>query len=354
MLSPIWNKKTSDMEPPQSTKPKISLIMAVRNEAKTIAGVLHSLQKQSFTDFELIVSDGRSEDGTAAILADFCRTDPRIHWMENNRCYTSHGLNMGIRAAQGNIIIILSGHAIPAQDFLQESIAALDQTTADCVGGVVIPCGQSFFQVCFSRILSSWFGTGGARFRYSVKSGNVDTVAYGAYRRMVFERIGGFRENLLRNMDIEFNSRLINMGGKVFFSPRIKTYYQVRPTLKSFLGQAFENGAWNIKTTYLVPHSLTWRHFIPLCFTAALFVSAALTILFQLGWISFVSVLFPYSILDMWSSYKGAKLERKLTYAFVLPGLYFLFHLSYGLGSLFSVLAFPWWCRKLRRNAFEP
>ena len=331
----------------------VSLVMAVRNEAKTLFKVLHSVQKQSYGNFELIVCDGQSNDGTAAIVADFCYADPRIHLKVNDQRRTSHGLNMGIDAARGSIIVILSGHSELDPDFLRESVAALDETAADCVGGIVIPCGKSFIRVCFSRILSSWFGTGGARFRYSVQPGYVDTVAYGAYRRAVFQQLSGFREDLIRNMDIEFNSRLKKGGGKIYFSPKIRSYYQVRPSLKSFLGQAFGNGAWNVKTIYLVPHSLTWRHFIPFCFTAAFFVSTALTFLLPLGWIVFVAVLFPYSILDVWSSYKGARLERKLIFALVLPWLYFLFHLSYGLGSLFSLLTFPWWCRKLHRKVFS-
>ena len=63
--------------------------------------------------------------------------------------------------------------------------------------------------------MSSRFGIGGAAFRTG-GTGLVDTVAFGAYRRDVFDRIGGFAEDIDKGEDDEFNYRLLDQGGRGF------------------------------------------------------------------------------------------------------------------------------------------
>jgi len=331
--------------------PRVSIILAVRNEERSLPMVLKSLLEQTFSDFELIACDGQSSDGTRKILEEAAKGDSRLRVLDNPYRFKSHGLNEGIRQAKGDVLVIVDGHAAPAPDFLLRNLEALAKTGADGVGGLVIPLGRTFLQRCFTAVLSSWFGSGGARFRSSHQAGVVDTVPYGAYPKSVFQRVGFFQEDLVRNMDIEFNARLRRAGGHLYFDPAIQTNYQVRLNLSSFLSQAYGNGAWNIKTTYLVPGSLSWRHFIPLAFVFALLVATILSILLPpWGWLGLFIVLIPYALLDLFFS---AQDSRKLGAIFTLPvlfGIYPLFHFSYGWGSLVSLLTFPLWRKTTSRS----
>ncbi len=324
--------------------PLISIILAVRNEARSLPMVLNNLLGQTYDDFELIACDGHSSDDTRRILEEAAARDSRVRVLDNPYRFKSHGLNEGIRQAKGNVLVIVDGHAAPAPDFLQRNLEALAKTGADGVGGLVIPCGRSFLQRCFTAVLSSWFGSGGARFRSSHQGGAVDTVPYGAYPKSVFQRVGVFREDLVRNMDIEFNARLRRAGGCLYFDPTIQTSYQVRPNLPSFLFQAYGNGAWNIRTTYLVPGSLSWRHFIPLGFVTAILMATLLSIFLPpWGWLSLLVVLLPYILLDLYFSAHDSRRLGEIATLPALFGIYPLFHFSYGWGSLVSLLTFPFW-----------
>jgi glycosyltransferase involved in cell wall biosynthesis len=332
-------------QPGSPSKPAVSIVMAVRNEARSLPGVLQGIAQQTFADYELLVYDGHSNDGTREIVEEAGRKDGRVQIFDNPFRFKSQGLNQGIQRARADVIVIADGHAVPALDFLEQNLRALCESGAGCVGGLAIPQGHTWAQECFAAILSSWFGTGGARFRASGLAGKVDTVPYGAYRRSVFPGVGGFREDLVRNMDIEFNARLRRSGVSIYFSPRIRTYYQVRPTVGSFLGQAFTNGAWNIRTTAYIPGSLSWRHFIPLIFLVSLLVALWIAILWPFGWWLLAAIGVLYLVPDIFFSSRDARRRRNPSLLLGLPFLYGMFHLSYGLGSLVSLVTVPTWYR---------
>ena len=69
--------------------------------------------------------------------------------------------------------------------------------------------------------MSHPLGVGNSHFRIGVAGDRwVDTVPFGCYRRDVFDRIGMFDEELVRNQDDELNLRLINQGGRILLSPQ--------------------------------------------------------------------------------------------------------------------------------------
>ena len=64
--------------------PRVSLAMPVYNGERFISVALESLLNQTFTDFELIITDNASTDGTEAICRDFAQRDGRINYIRNN------------------------------------------------------------------------------------------------------------------------------------------------------------------------------------------------------------------------------------------------------------------------------
>ena len=73
---------------------------------------------------------------------------------------------------------------------------------------------------------SSIFGVGGVSFRNKRSKANfVQTLAFGAYKREIFELIGGYDEELIKNQDDEFNFRMNQKGYKIWLDPDIKSYY---------------------------------------------------------------------------------------------------------------------------------
>ena len=109
--------------------------------------------------------------------------------------------------------------------------------------------------------------------------GRLDTVYLGCWPREVFERIGLFDEELVRNQDDEFNLRLARAGGKIWQSPRIKSWYTPRGSLGDLFRQQMQYGYWKVRVIqkHRLPASI--RHLVPGLFVVSVVV---LPVLFSL------------------------------------------------------------------------
>lgn len=316
------------------SQPKVSVVVAVRNEEKHIAQCLQSLIDQDYLSdsYEILVVDGRSQDRTRDIVASFLEKYPQIRLLDNPKVVYPAGLNIGIREARGEVIIKVDGHAFVARDFLSKSVAYLQKTGAAVVGGPVATVGKGYIGRAIAGVLSSPFGVGDARFRYSRKEGYVNTVPFGAYWKKTFDEVGLFKESLQRVEDLELHSRIRQKGGKFFLTPEIKSTYHSRATLKGLIRQAFSSGyEVGAMRRVVLP-----RHLVPLAFVSLLLVLLLLAIFTSMGRILLLAFLGAYFLGALIFSLKIG-LERGAGIIPISPILFFLFHFSYGIGSLWSL-----------------
>jgi len=225
----------------------ISIIIPCRNEEKFIGKCLDSIVGQVYPKdkLELFVVDGMSTDKTREVVREYGQTYSFIAILENRMKVTPFAMNIGIRSSQGEVIILVNAHSILDKDFLKNNIEYLNKTHADAVGGMLntINVGASIISKAIPLATDSIFGAGGRRYRSRIQEGFVkDTLPYCAYRKELFDKIGLIDEDLIRDQDEEFNYRILKNGGKIFFTPKIKSYLHVRPTLKKLWKQHFQYG----------------------------------------------------------------------------------------------------------------
>ncbi|MBI2874823.1 MAG: glycosyltransferase family 2 protein [Firmicutes bacterium] len=319
--------------------PRVSIIVPLFNEERHVEDCLNSLCGQDYDPalLEIIAVDSRSTDLTAGLAHRLAEETGRITILTGKSRSTSSSLNLGMAAAGGEVVIIFSGHARAAADFVSRSVHWLGVTGADCVGGRLHHEGETRLAKLIAAALSSPFGVGDARFRVSARPGWVDTVAYGAYRRVVFERIGLFDEELVRNQDLELNTRLRRAGGTIYFTPEIRSWYTAPESLRRFCRQAAANGCWNILTLRKGRDTLRPRHYVPLLFV----VSAGIFSLAGAAAGSLLPAAVPatlYGFAAFAASAREALVRRQPAAFLALPPLYLLLHLSYGLGSFYGIL----------------
>jgi glycosyltransferase involved in cell wall biosynthesis len=84
--------------------PRISIVMPVRNAARTLAHALASIRSQKFTDWELVAVDDGSQDGTAGMLAAAARRDRRVRILSQPALGIAEALRRGCAAARGEFI----------------------------------------------------------------------------------------------------------------------------------------------------------------------------------------------------------------------------------------------------------
>ena len=308
--------------------------MPIYNESRYIGECVESLLKQDYplSLMEWIFVDGNSTDDTVSKLKQYQVKYPDLIIIKNNpHMIVPYAMNIGIAASRGQYIIRLDAHAHYKEDYISKCVYYLDNSDAENVGGVAETKSNGFVGNCIAKMLSSRFGVGNSAFRTNGKSGYVDTVPFGAFRREVFSKYGGYDERLVRNQDNELNYRIRKNGGKIFLSNEIQFSYYCRDTLKGISQMALKNGMWNVITMKLCPGAMGIRHFVPMAFVTStvglgvcgLFIKVArCLLLLEVG---------LYLVLDVFFS---AKQASKVEEFFLLLTLFPLFHSFYGIGSI--------------------
>ena len=316
----------------------ISIVMPLYNEEKYIINCVESLLEQDYPleKMEWIFVDGCSTDDTRKILCDFQKKYPKLIKIYDNPDKTvPYAMNIGIRYAKGKYIIRLDAHADYKKDYLSKCVYYLNTTEADNVGGIVETKSQGVTGEAIALMLSSKFGVGNSQFRTNGCSGYVDTVPFGAFRREVFEKWGGYDERLARNQDNEMNYRIRKHGGKIYLSDDIRFSYYCRDSVKGISDMAVKNGMWNIITMKLCPGSMGIRHFVPFAFLMSIIVLPLLSMLNEKVLYLFIAEMFLYVVLDLLYSFKATKNLKYVAMVFIL---FPIFHITYGFGSLRGIL----------------
>jgi glycosyltransferase involved in cell wall biosynthesis len=321
----------------------VSVVIPCLNEVNTIRDCIESIVSSSSdnVELEIIVVDGGSDDGTLALLSKTQKECDILRVLNNEKKITPIGLNMGIMASIGEFILVLGAHTTISRDYIETLVKDLqNDPTAACAGGVSVSVSDdALFQQMAGAVRESRFGVGSSYFKIGAQSKRyVDTVAYGLYRRETLDQVGLFDERLVRNQDIELSHRIRRHGYNIILNPGVSAYYYPRSSLRKFCKQSFSNGYWNIITWRLVPGSLSVRHFMPLaavtsgvglCVLSSIFASAKVVL-------AFLAIL--YLLLAAYASMSIAIQKRDLRFLLTLL-LFPVFHVSYGLGSLCSLIS---------------
>ena len=255
------------------TTPFVTVVVPIRNEADYIARCLRSILVSDYppNQLEVIVVDGLSDDGTRQVIQRLMLDDTRLRMLDNPERIVPHAMNRAIAAARGDVIIRVDGHADVAEDFVSNNVKVL-QTRPDCwcAGGSIETVSHTRIGQVIAACMSTRVGVGNAHFRLRNYEGYVDTIAFGAYWRWVFDRIGMFDEELVRNQDDELNARLIMHGGRIYMSSSIRCRYYPRTSLKKLWRQYFQYGFWRIRTIQKLGRPATLRQVMPMLFVIGL------------------------------------------------------------------------------------
>ena len=318
-----------------------TFILPIFNESPFINKVISSIlyqNKINQLDFEILISDGGSTDGTLEIINSLIRNHSNIYLIDNPQKIVSTGFNFALNQAQGDIIIRVDGHSEIPKNYIENCCKLLEKTNADIVGGVIETISSGLIGNAISISQSSGFGVGGVRFRNkdSKKAGYVNTLAFGAHRREIFADIGGYDEEMICNQDDEFNFRAIQAGKKIWMDPTIKTKYYSRSNFLKLFKQYFNYGCYKVRGIQKRGQVFSIRHIIPSIFIIALISTLNIGFFLQLPSITF-SVVSLYLFFNLSVSiYLGSSL-------WLIPLISFAFlilHFGYGIGFIVGLFRF--------------
>jgi succinoglycan biosynthesis protein ExoA len=296
-------------------RPRVSVIVPVRNEERYIRACLSQLFDQDYPTelLEIVVVDCLSEDRTREIIQGLRDAGdgqppgpaarPLIRLIDDPGQERTTALNAGIKVATGEVIMRVDARSIVPLDYVRKCVETLDATGADNVGGIQQPIGDAPMQEAIGLAMSHPFGVGNAQFRVGKKSGFVDTVYLGTFRRDVFHKIGLFDDDVpVLSEDSDINQRIHDRGGTVYLNTEIRIPYYPRETLKDFIALYFRYGL--ARAGNLMKHrKLTaWRQAVPPLFVLLLAVLGLLALIRGTFLAAFATVLGTYLLVDVAAS----------------------------------------------------
>ncbi len=322
----------------------VSIIVPCRNERRHVEGFCAGVLRQTLPpgwQLQIVIADGRSDDGTREILRRLSREDARIAWIDNSGRIVSTGLNRALALAAGEVIVRMDVHTEYADDYVAQCLAAIEQTGADNVGGPwhaqADPDAGPMQRAVAAAFQSRWVA-GGAASRRLDHDGWVDTVYLGCWPRASFERFGGFDEALVRNQDDEHNLRIVKAGGKVWQSSRIRSVYRPRAALAQVFRQYLQYGYWKPFVMRKHGQPASPRHLVPALFVGAVVVFGLLPLAGGPAWPLGVLLVSYAAVVAAMTAAVARQSRPGFAALLRVPLVIGAYHVAYGLGSLAG-----WW-----------
>jgi glucosyl-dolichyl phosphate glucuronosyltransferase len=237
---------------------QITVILCTYNRCQSLPKALESIAASQLPDsigWEVLVIDNNSKDQTRGVIDDFCQRYPgRFRYMFEPKQGKSNALNTGIREARGSILAFMDDDVLVAPTWLLNLTKPLDSDEWAGAGGRIL-AQQAF-------VAPDWLSVDGqdtlgvlALFDLGDRGEELKSAPYGtnmAYRKMIFEKYGGFRTDMgpcpgseLRNEDSEFGHRVIAAGERLWYEPSAVVYHAVpadRLTKRYFLRFWYDHG----------------------------------------------------------------------------------------------------------------
>lgn len=275
----------------------VSVILCTYNRCQSLAKALESLAASvvpTAMEWEILVTDNNSTDGTRAVVEKFRELHPgRFRYLFESKQGKSYALNTAIRESHGEILAFVDDDVAVEPDWLTNLTSVLNDSKWAGAGGRILPPPD--FSPPRWLALKGPYNMGGvlcAQFDLGEASAELKEAPYGtnmAFRKEIFHQYGGFRTDLgprpgseLRNEDTEFGRRIFAGGERLCYVPSAVVYHSVpkeRVHKRFFLHWWFAYGRahkreeafptakiWGIRRYYLTLPSIALRVFLPQAF----------------------------------------------------------------------------------------
>jgi len=323
---------------------KIAVIVPCRNEVANISECIDAIYNSNVPEsyeISVFVVDGKSNDGTLTVLQELKLEHKSLEVIVNVNQLTPFAFNLGIFAGNGNDYFqIIGARQIIDSNYIAKAVQTCEENKSIwCVGGRVENVFLNDTGRVIAKAMETPFGMGLGNFRTLEKSDFVDTVGTPMYPKFVFEKIGYFDENLIRNQDDDFNYRVTNAGGKIYYNNDISLKYYVRGNYNSLWKQFFQYGYWKVYVNKKHKAVTTLRQLIPPLFIVYLFL-----LFFTPFFSTFTAGIFglpfiTYILMAIYFSNKVSKEDKEIGFLDILLTFPIL-HISYGLGYLKGIWTF--------------
>jgi len=318
--------------------PFVSIVIPMLNEIGAIDRCINSILNQDYDKslIEIVVVDGGSTDGSREKVLELSATHSKIRLFDNPKRKTPISLNVGIKNSGGDVVIILGAHTVIKDDFVSQNIHFMALKNVKCAGGTQINVGDTYTQKAIGYAMGHPFGLASAPYRFVKSEKFVDTVVYAAYKKELFDEVGYFDEELFISEDAELNWRIRQAGHKIFYTPKIISYYYPRNTLKKLIIQLFRYGILRVNVIKKHFDAIKLVHLISPLFV----LTSVFTGIFGFIWPAFFKILTGLWLIYLFfvlGSSLSISIKKGFKYLVSLPIIFISIHISWGIGFLVGI-----------------
>lgn len=315
---------------PGAVSDLVTVLVPARNEEPSIEACLSSVLRQDYSRLQVVVVDGRSTDGTRAVVQRMQATDPRIELFEDDRRSIPKALNTGLAAARGRWLVRVDGHSTIPQGYVAHGVSRIAEGGWAAVGGRKDGAGRTPAGRAIAAAMGSRFGVGNSVYHHGTEETVVDHVPFGVYPVALLREVGGWDERLAANEDYELDYRLRQAGHRLLFDPALRIDWESRQSVRDLHAQYRRYGRGKADVAVLHPESLRPRHLLPPLFVGWL---AAAGLLAARRPLPAAGMVAPYlAALAAASLRTGRELGRGERRH--LPAAFAAMHLGWGMGFL--------------------
>ncbi|MCD6109001.1 MAG: glycosyltransferase [Thermoplasmata archaeon] len=328
--------------------PKVSFIIPVLNEEKTIRKCLNSILNLDYPKekIEILIARGPSTDNTNKILNRYTKRYRNIKLLDNPTGNTAIGRNICIEYATGDMLMNYSGHTIAEKNLLKELALRLKKLPKDIAGigcSNLPPKKQSLIGKAAGIAFSSLMGGKNIFPQHASynKERYVEHMSFTCYRREIFDKVGKFDPIFWCGQDAEFDIRVRKAGYKILYTPKTKVYHFKRESLRSLFRQMYRYGIARAKIIKKHPDTMKPSHFIGTAGVIGLILLIVLTALEILPLWFLFSIILVYVLLCLSSS---VMITKDLKIVILSLVAYIAIHFGYGIGFLRGLISrrLPW------------
>lgn len=205
---------------------KISVVIPVRNEERSIASLLDALLGQSLPPAEIVITDGGSTDATTAIIQEYINRGAPVHLIRTTHALPGRGRNLAAARAANEWLAFTDAGIKPAPNWLEElALAAQADQSVDVVYGSYEPIVDTLFKECAAiSYVQPPVEIQGSLMRSQ-------SIASALMRRAAWERVGGFPEHLRSAEDLLFMRQIEEGDFKIAYAPGAVVQWDLQPSL---------------------------------------------------------------------------------------------------------------------------
>lgn len=214
------------------------------NSQRTIVSTLKALESQTRKDFEVIVVDDGSTDGSLRSVGEFTNySNLAIKLIHQDNSGPAMARNLGVKHANGSIIIFLDSDCIPVDNWVEKMVKPL--------GPKVVGCNCGYMVRNKGSLIARYVDYEIAKRHEKLLRKDVDTIgSYSAsFLKEVFLEVGGFcaeyKDANAEDFDLAF--KINRRGYHLTFTGETFVYHYHPDSLRGYLKQQFSRGYWRVK-----------------------------------------------------------------------------------------------------------